>query len=221
MKQLHCPSMQHPDVERCEQLIGRTLSNTQRNQLITFADWLVGEALTAGGIGPGEGARLWDRHLLDSAAFTLVLPNPESTNTAIVDIGSGAGLPGIVLAILLPQTPITLVDRSGRRHGLQKRALRILELTNCDAVQHNIPEQSIPRGTRVFRASLPVREVLSLHSSHPDHAVSIVALSRRVDNMVPETLTEEAAGMGVKVRFEQVGGDILDSPAGFLIMTTL
>ncbi|HDL42259.1 MAG TPA: hypothetical protein ENG98_04520 [Actinobacteria bacterium] len=213
--------MQHTDVERCEQLIGRTLSETQKSQLRSYADWLADEALVAGGIGPREVDRLWDRHILDSAAFRVVLPADGATGAPIVDIGSGVGLPGIVLAILLPSTSVTLLDRSGRRHTLQKRALRILELTNCVAVQQDIPEQPIPHGIRVFRASLTAQEVLSLQASYPYHSASILALTRRMDSAIPETLAAEAARVGVGVRLERVGADVLDSPASFLIMTSL
>jgi 16S rRNA G527 N7-methylase RsmG len=209
------------ELQRCERLIGRTLTTTQETQLESYAAWLAEEALDAGGIGPAEADRVWDRHILDAAAFVAVLPPDPVDDIPIVDIGSGVGLPGIVLAILLPERHIVLVDKSGRRCALQKRATRILEVANCEILQRVIPEQGIPAGVRVFRASLPVQDVLSLHASHPSHTDSVVALTRRSGGVLPQTLTNEAAHLGVEVRLERVGTDILDSPASFLIMSPL
>ncbi|NOX23267.1 MAG: hypothetical protein GXP36_09275 [Actinobacteria bacterium] len=213
--------MESSELERCVHLVGHTLSTKQREQLTSYAAWLADEAIVAGGIGPDEGTRLWDRHILDSAAFVAVLDDRLQDGVAIVDIGSGVGLPGIVLAILLPDTPVTLLDRSQRRHGLQRRAIRILDLQNCDSLQRDVPAQPVPRGVRVFRASLTPGEVLSLHvGSQNDHA-SIVALTRRTDGVLPDDLRTAAAAAGVDVRLHGIGADILDSPAWFLSMVTL
>jgi 16S rRNA G527 N7-methylase RsmG len=209
------------ELQRCERLIGRTLTTTQETQLQSYAGWLSEEALVAGGIGPAEANRVWDRHILDAAAFLTVLPQDPADDIPIVDIGSGVGLPGIVLAILLPARHIVLVDKSERRCALQRRAIRILGVANCEILQRVIPEQGIPAGVRVFRASLPVRDVLSLHISHPNHSESVVALTRRSGGLAPQTVVKDARGLGVEVRLERVGTDILDSPASFLIMRSL
>lgn len=209
------------ELQRCEQLIGRPLTENQGVQLQSYASWLTDEALAAGGIGPAEADRVWDRHILDAAAFLTVLPQGSVDHEPIVDIGSGVGLPGIVLATLLPARHIVLVDRSGRRLALQKRAIRILGLSNCEPLQRVIPDQEIPHGIRVFRASLPVRDVLSLHVSHPSGTDSIVALTRRMEGIRPQTWENDAFRLGIDVRLERVGVDILDSPASFLIMRPL
>ena len=60
---------------------------------------------------PRETARLWDRHLLNCAAVAELIPHPCS----VIDLGSGAGLPGIVLAMLLPEAEVVLLEPMARR----------------------------------------------------------------------------------------------------------
>jgi 16S rRNA (guanine527-N7)-methyltransferase len=72
---------------------------------------LATEGIARGLIGPREAARLWDRHLLNCAVVADLVPRPA----ALLDIGSGAGLPGIVLAMLLPDVQVTLLEPMARR----------------------------------------------------------------------------------------------------------
>jgi 16S rRNA (guanine527-N7)-methyltransferase len=112
------------------------IDRQQGQALLKYADWLKDEALPAGGIGPDEAARVWDRHVCDSIVFAGGWPD-SSPGTA-GDLGSGVGLPGIPLSILWPGTRWTLIDRSGRRVELLRRAVRILSLGNVDVVQDDL-----------------------------------------------------------------------------------
>jgi 16S rRNA (guanine527-N7)-methyltransferase len=62
-------------------------------------------------IGPAEAGRIWERHLLNCAALAELIPDQCS----LADLGSGAGLPGLVLAILRPAADVTLVEPMARR----------------------------------------------------------------------------------------------------------
>ena len=75
--------------------LGITLSEVQVDQLQTYGRWLADEGVTAGGIGPEEPRRLFDRHLADSLTFLAGIP---SSATTLLDVGSGVGLPGIPIA---------------------------------------------------------------------------------------------------------------------------
>jgi 16S rRNA (guanine527-N7)-methyltransferase len=92
-------------------------------QLEDLGDWLRVEALPAGAIGPSEGPRIDDRHLAGSIVYATAWEAPPRH---CWDLGTGAGLPGLVLAVLWPRCQFTLVDRSARRIDLVKRAARIL-----------------------------------------------------------------------------------------------
>ena len=76
-----------------------------------YVDFLATAGLERGLMGPRERPRLWDRHVLNSAAAESQLAEGES----VVDIGSGAGLPGIPLALARPDLTITLVEPLLRR----------------------------------------------------------------------------------------------------------
>jgi 16S rRNA (guanine527-N7)-methyltransferase len=76
-----------------------------------YVSWLVGEGVVRGLIGPREAPRIWERHLLNCAAVGELIPSGAS----VVDVGSGAGLPGIVLAVARPDLSVVLVEPLARR----------------------------------------------------------------------------------------------------------
>ncbi|SDJ10120.1 16S rRNA (guanine527-N7)-methyltransferase [Rhodococcus triatomae] len=76
-----------------------------------YHDSLAGDGVERGLIGPREVPRLWERHLLNCAVVAELIGEGES----VVDVGSGAGLPGIPLAIARPDLRVTLVEPLLRR----------------------------------------------------------------------------------------------------------
>jgi 16S rRNA (guanine527-N7)-methyltransferase len=91
-----------------------------------YAGLLAGPGVERGLIGPNEVPRLWERHLLNSAAVASLVPGPCS----LVDLGSGAGLPGIVLALLLPDSDVTLLEPTLRRTIFLEECVAELGLGN-------------------------------------------------------------------------------------------
>jgi 16S rRNA (guanine527-N7)-methyltransferase len=96
-----------------------------------YARLLAGPAVARGLIGPHEVPRLWERHLLNSAAIAELVPRPSS----LVDLGSGAGLPGIVLALLLPDVTVTLLEPMLRRVRFLEECLHALDLENAEVLR--------------------------------------------------------------------------------------
>jgi 16S rRNA (guanine527-N7)-methyltransferase len=78
-------------------------------------------------VGPAEAGRIWERHLLNSAAVAELVPVP----CVLVDLGSGAGLPGIVLAMLLPQAQVILLEPMARRTVFLQECVEELGLSNA------------------------------------------------------------------------------------------
>jgi 16S rRNA (guanine527-N7)-methyltransferase len=76
-----------------------------------FAEHLVGSGVERGLLGPREAPRVWDRHVLNCAVVAELVPD----GARLVDVGSGAGLPGIPLAIARPDLSIVLVEPLARR----------------------------------------------------------------------------------------------------------
>lgn len=93
-----------------------------------FHRMLVEHGERRGLIGPREVGRLWERHLLNSAAVVPFLPE----DGLIVDLGSGAGLPGIVVAAMLPQVQVALIEPMERRCIWLAEVVEELELTNVE-----------------------------------------------------------------------------------------
>jgi len=92
-----------------------------------YARLLAGPGVARGLIGPREVPRLWERHLLNCAAVAELVPHPCS----LTDLGSGAGLPGIVLALLLPDVNVTLLEPMLRRVTYLEECVRALGLANA------------------------------------------------------------------------------------------
>ncbi len=143
---------------RCGEWSGTGLDPTQTDLLLRYRDWLTTEAVTAGGIGPNEIDRVDNRHIGDSLLFAAGLhPRPDH----VLDVGSGVGLPGIPLSIVLPETRFTLLDRSRRRVELMRRVVRILDLPNVEVEHGDIGDWSTPVDGIVSRASLSPEQALT------------------------------------------------------------
>ena len=141
----------NPLQDSLESLTRSRPSNETVEKLVTLADWLVTEAIPQGGLGPNEAENVIDRHILGSAAFALGFPQAPAT---CWDLGSGVGLPGLVLAILWPQTSLVLIDRSQRRCDLARRASRILDVA-LDIRVGDIADLDLAAEAIVSRATIP------------------------------------------------------------------
>lgn len=108
-----------------------------------FADLLAREGTLRGLIGPREVPRLWERHLLNCAVVSDLMPR-EST---VCDLGSGAGLPGIVLALRRPDLHLTLVEPLLRRTTFLEQVVSTMGLCNV-SVHRGRAEQL--HGSAVF-----------------------------------------------------------------------
>lgn len=78
---------------------------------VRYTELLATEGVVRGLIGPREAPRLWDRHVLNSAVVAEAIPD----GSTVCDIGTGAGLPGLVVAIARPDLTVTLVEPLLRR----------------------------------------------------------------------------------------------------------
>jgi 16S rRNA (guanine527-N7)-methyltransferase len=84
-----------------------------------YAGILAGAGIERGILGPGEVPRLWDRHVLNSAAVAELVEDDET----VADVGSGAGLPGIPLALARPSARVFLVEPLLRRAEFLKEVV--------------------------------------------------------------------------------------------------
>jgi 16S rRNA (guanine527-N7)-methyltransferase len=101
-----------------------------------YAELLSGAGIERGLLGPAEAARIWDRHLLNCVAIAGLVPK----KCTLVDVGSGAGLPGIVLAILRPVARVTLLEPLARRVAFLEECVADLGLANTQVLRGRAEE---------------------------------------------------------------------------------
>ena len=106
-----------------------------------YARLLATEGTVRGLIGPREVTRLWERHLLNSAAIASLVP----VGARVVDVGSGAGLPGIPLALARPDLTVTLLEPLARRVAFLTECVRRLGLERVTVVRGRAEEGPIRR----------------------------------------------------------------------------
>ena len=116
------------------------------------------DGVVRGLIGPREAPRIWERHLLNCAAVGELIP-PDAR---VVDVGSGAGLPGIVLAVARPDLSVILVEPLARRTAFLSEVVTALGLDRTTVVRARAEEcarvasaRSIPPTSSPRARSLP------------------------------------------------------------------
>jgi 16S rRNA (guanine527-N7)-methyltransferase len=115
-------------------------------------------------VGAGDRRELEIKHILDSLSPLGIMsrlldavPPEGSSRPRIADVGSGAGLPGIPLAIALPGISVTLIERSGRRAGFLRNTLAVLGSSNTALEETNMEQAAPGRFNLVtFRAFRPL-----------------------------------------------------------------
>jgi 16S rRNA (guanine527-N7)-methyltransferase len=106
--------------------IARGIYGAEFPAINRYVDILRSTAVEWGLLGPREAERLWDRHILNSAALSELIP----ADSAVADVGSGAGLPGIPLAILRPDLRVTLIEPLLRRSTFLTQTVEELQISD-------------------------------------------------------------------------------------------
>lgn len=181
---------------------------------------LAGDGVTRGLIGPREVPRLWERHVLNSAAVAEAVPQ----GARVVDVGSGAGLPGIPLGLARPDVTLTLVEPMARR--VEFLAETVAELgTSWRVVRGRAEERPViatvgPVDVVTARAVAPLPRLVAWCRGLLGPGASLVALvgARALDEL-PRMLPElEAAGMR-DIRPRAVGADWGAAATTVVVMT--
>jgi 16S rRNA (guanine527-N7)-methyltransferase len=126
-----------------------------------FAGWLAGPAVERGLIGPSEVERIWSRHIVNCALLAPLLP----ADASVCDLGSGAGLPGVVLGILRPDATVVLLEPLLRRSQFLQEVLDDLGLDGVAVVRARAEQyaRSSPgHDAVVARAVAPLPRLLEL-----------------------------------------------------------
>ncbi|MCL2490239.1 MAG: 16S rRNA (guanine(527)-N(7))-methyltransferase RsmG [Propionibacteriaceae bacterium] len=126
-------------------------------RVVQYHDILATRGIEWGLLGPREADRLWSRHIMNSAAIAVFVPQDAS----VVDVGSGAGLPGIPLALTRPDLRIWLLDSLLRRVNFLELAVDELGLADRVKVLRSRAEQCSERfDVVVARAVAPLTKLV-------------------------------------------------------------
>lgn len=169
-----------PELSRGLARLGLDLGLAQRGQLLAYlalmARWNQAYNLTAVD-RPDE---MVARHLLDSLS---ILPWLEGER--IVDSGTGAGLPGVPLAIACPERHFVLVDGNGKKIRFLRQVRRELKLANIEPVQarlEDLPVEPVP-DTITARALAPLERLVEWHRPWLERGARLLAMkSARAEN---------------------------------------
>lgn len=129
------------------------------DQARAFAGMLATRGVECGLIGPHEVTRLWDRHLLNCAVVADLIGSRYRT---LVDIGSGAGLPGIVLAMVRPELTVTLLEPMERRCRFLSGCVAELGLTNVSVLRGRAEDATLRADVATARALAPLDRLAEL-----------------------------------------------------------
>ena len=184
-----------------------------------FAELLATSGAQRGLIGPREVPRLWDRHVLNCAVVAEVLDGADH----VLDVGSGAGLPGIALALAAPDTRVTLVEPMLRRTVWLEEVVQELDLTDRVTVIRSRAE-NLP--SDVTAPVVTARAVARLSTLAPwclplvDVGGRMIALK---GSSAPQEV-EEAAGVlqrlgGGAVDVVDCGQELLEVPTTVVVVT--
>lgn len=185
---------------------------------IRYAALLADSGVSRGLIGPRETPRLWDRHLLNCAVAESVLPY----RTRLIDVGSGAGLPGLVLAIARPDLEVRLVEPMLRRTTWLEQAVTELGLTNV-TVHRGRAQELWGR----LRAPVVTARAVARLGELASWSLPLLEPHGRLLALKGESATEELAadeailrGLGVQeARVIVVGEDLLETPTRLIELT--
>lgn len=163
--------MEHPDPARLvERLVedaralGVPIDAATAARLLTFGRELVRWNARVDLVGPTTLEGLARRHLLDALPLLPILH--ERGARRVIDLGSGAGLPGLVLALVDPGLEVVSIEPRGRRAAFQRQATRLLGLGRVQVVEARVTPGGVPpvapADAVVARALAPVEELLAL-----------------------------------------------------------
>ncbi|RNL83187.1 16S rRNA (guanine(527)-N(7))-methyltransferase RsmG [Halostreptopolyspora alba] len=142
----------------------RALFGDATPEMARYADLLADAGVTRGLIGPREVPRLWERHLMNCAVIEELIPE----GAEVVDVGAGAGLPGVVLGIIRPDLSIVLLEPLLRRTVFLRECVETLGLDNVTVRRGRAEEvrnelradvvtaRAVAPLTRLARWSLPL-----------------------------------------------------------------
>lgn len=174
-----------------------------------YAAALVRDSDVLGLLGPREMPRLWSRHILNSAVVAELVP-PGKT---VCDVGSGAGLPGIPMAIVLPDSRFTLIEPMERRSEWLISVVEELGLRNVEVVRARAEEVGEVFDIATARALSALPKLLRMCIPLVRHGGEILALkgSKAAEEIEEAKRIQKKLGVE-SFKIEFAGAGLLSEP---------
>jgi 16S rRNA (guanine527-N7)-methyltransferase len=200
-----------------QRVIDEVFSDASGSESICrYKDLLINQGIEWGLLGPREVDRIWGRHILNSAAVVELIPRGAS----VADVGSGAGLPGIPVAILRPDLTVDLIEPLLRRSTFLTHSVDDLGITGRVSVRRERAEQvgrtydvvlsrALAPLDRLIRWCLPLMkpsgQILAIKGASAgqeliDHDRLIAASGLTADVVTPRLVDELDATTVVRLR---------------------
>ncbi|WP_374213160.1 16S rRNA (guanine(527)-N(7))-methyltransferase RsmG [Crossiella sp. SN42] len=186
---------------------------------VRFAEMLIEQGETRGLIGPREVERVWDRHMLNSAVVSDLL----APNASVVDVGSGAGLPGLPMAIARPDVSITLLEPMARRVAWLTEVVEELDLdvtvVRGRAEEKAVREQLAGADVVTARAVAPLAKLAGwcLPLTRPEGQLLALKGSSAAEELARDEQAVAAVG-GVNGRIVVCGEGVLEVPTTVVVV---
>ena len=202
-------------LDAAEKIFGDRLPLAQR-----YAELLETDGIERGLIGPREVPRIWDRHVLNSA----VLSEAIDEGKRVIDVGSGAGLPGIPLAIARPDLTVQLLEPLLRRTTFLEEVVQELGLDNVEVHRGRAEEKHI-------RKVLGGADIVTSRAVAPlgrlsEWSLPLVAVGGEMRALKGASVTEELVRDAVEIKKAgggegsvlEVGGNLLNESTHVVVI---
>jgi 16S rRNA (guanine527-N7)-methyltransferase len=172
---------------------------------VRYAELLATDGVVRGLIGPREAPRMWERHLLNSVAVVELIP-PDAR---VVDVGSGAGLPGIVMAMARPDISVILVEPLARRTAFLSEVVAILGLASTTVVRARAEECAKGRQRRFDPADVVTARAVAPLDRLAAWCIPLAAEGGRVLALKGESAADEIGAHQRAVRTAGGGAPLI------------
>ena len=186
--------------------------------LAAYGEFLAGPGVVRGLIGPREVPRLWERHLLNCAVAAELVP----TGASVIDVGSGAGLPGVVWAIIRPDITVKCLEPLQRRTAFLEEAVALLDLQGRvevvraraeDVVRGRGPVTSLRASVVTARAVAPLSKLAGWTLPFVEPGGQLLALKGQAASQEIDEARDELTRWGVdEVQVLVCGEGVIDPP---------
>jgi len=202
------------DVDRDGLVFGDRLPLAKR-----YAEHLVTSGIERGLLGPREADRVWERHILNCAVVADLVPD----GARVVDVGSGAGLPGIPLALALPSARVVLVEPLARRVEWLREVISDLgvavEVERGRAEEDDVRRRWEGADVVTARAVAPLARLAGwcLPLLRPGGRMLAIKGAAAADEVRRDSAAVRRLGGGAP-RIERCGSGIIDPPSTVVVV---